>query len=456
VREPIGVLGAGWVGLVTAACFAELGHDVVLRDVEAMRVAELEAGRVPIHEPGLGELLERNRARLRFTTSSAEVFERAGLAFVCVGTPPTYSGDADLSAVWNVVDELPDSRDGLLLVMKSTVPPGTGERVRGWLDTRGLAHIGYVSNPEFLAEGTAIANFMRPDRIVVGSFRSDEGDGVARLYEALGAPIVRADVTSAEMIKSASNAFLATKISFINEIANVCEEVGADVTVVAGGMGLDRRIGPHFLRAGIGYGGSCFPKDVTALKQLAGNSGYHFQLLTSVIEVNELQKRRVIGKLRRHFGSLRDRTVVLLGLAFKPDTNDLREASSLVLALRLLAEGAQVRAWDPVAIEDARPLLPGVHLCEDLLEAVTGADAAVIVTEWSELEAFPRPEVRAVMKSPLIVDGRNVLDPETVRRAGFAYEGIGRPSAPTRERLAPQPVELAGALTDSISAARAR
>jgi UDPglucose 6-dehydrogenase len=456
MREPIGVIGAGWVGLVTAACFADLGHEVTLRDVETVRIAELEAGRVPIYEPGLGRLLDRNRDRLRFTTSSAEVFERARLAFVCVGTPPTYSGDADLSAVWQVVDELPDSRDGLLLIMKSTVPPGTGERVRAWLDARGLTHIGYVSNPEFLAEGTAVANFMRPDRIVVGSFRREEGDRVAELYEALAAPIVRADVTSAEMIKSASNAFLATKISFSNEIANVCEEVGADVAVVAGGMGLDRRIGPHFLRAGIGYGGSCFPKDVAALKQLAGNSGYHFQLLTSVIEVNELQKRRVVGKLRRHLGSLRDRTVVLLGLAFKPDTNDVREASSLVLALRLLAEGAHVRAWDPVAIEDARPHLPGVHLCEDLVEAVTGADAAVIVTEWSELEAFPRPEVHAVMKSPLIVDGRNLLDPEAVRRAGFTYEGVGRPSVPSRERLATQPVELTGALADSIAAAQAR
>jgi UDPglucose 6-dehydrogenase len=456
MREPIGVIGAGWVGLVTAACFADLGHEVTLRDVETVRIAELEAGRVPIYEPGLGRLLDRNRDRLRFTTSSAEVFERARLAFVCVGTPPTYSGDADLSAVWQVVDELPDSRDGLLLIMKSTVPPGTGERVRAWLDARGLTHIGYVSNPEFLAEGTAVANFMRPDRIVVGSFRREEGDRVAELYEALAAPIVRADVTSAEMIKSASNAFLATKISFINEIANVCEEVGADVAVVAGGMGLDRRIGPHFLRAGIGYGGSCFPKDVAALKQLAGNSGYHFQLLTSVIEVNELQKRRVVGKLRRHLGSLRDRTVVLLGLAFKPDTNDVREASSLVLALRLLAEGAHVRAWDPVAIEDARPHLPGVHLCEDVVEAVTGADAAVIVTEWSELEAFPRPEVHAVMKSPLIVDGRNLLDPEAVRRAGFTYEGVGRPSVPSRERLATQPVELTGALADSIAAAQAR
>ncbi len=455
MREPIGVMGAGWVGLVTAACFADLGHKVILRDVEAMRIAELRAGRVPIYEPGLGELLERNRDRLRFTTSSAEVFEESKLVFVCVGTPPTHSGDADLSDLWQVVDKLPD-KDGLMLVMKSTVPPGTGERVRAWLDARGRSHVGYVSNPEFLAEGTAVANFMRPDRVVVGSFRSEEGDRVASLYEELAAPVVRADVTSAEMIKYASNAFLATKISFINEIANVCEEVGADVTSVAGGMGLDQRIGPHFLRAGLGYGGSCFPKDVTALKQLAGNSGYHFQLLTSVIEVNELQKRRVIGKLRKHLGSLHDRTVALLGLAFKPDTNDMREASSLVLALRLLAEGARVRAWDPVALEEARPHLPGVQLCKDLLEAVRGTDAAVIVTEWDELKEFARPEVRTAMKNPLIVDGRNLFDPEAARRAGFAYEGIGRPSAPAEGPSAPQSVELAEALTRSVTAAQPR
>ena len=450
MREPIGVIGAGWVGLVTAVCFADLGHEVITCDVDAVRIAELEAGRVPIHEPGLGESLDRNRDRLRFTTSAAEVFERAALVFVCVGTPPTYSGDADLSAVWQVVDELPSTRDGIAFIMKSTVPPGTGVEVRARLDARGLSHIAYVSNPEFLAEGTAIANFMQPDRVVVGSSRSEEGDRVAALYEELAPPIVHVDVTSAEMIKYASNAFLATKISFINEIGNVCEEVGADVTLVARGMGLDQRIGPHFLQAGIGYGGSCFPKDVAALKQLAGNSGYHFQLLTSVIEVNELQKRRVVGKLRKHLGSLGDRTIALLGLAFKPDTNDIREASSLVLAPRLLAEGAHVKAWDPVALEDARPLLPGVQLCEDLLEAVSGADAAVIVTEWNDLKALPRPEVRAAMKSPLIVDGRNFLDPETVRRAGFAYEGIGRPSSPVEGLPAPHSLELAGALARSL------
>jgi UDPglucose 6-dehydrogenase len=425
MKEPIGVVGAGWVGLVTAACFADLGHEVTVCDVDAGRIHELETGSVPIHEPGLAEVLQRTRGRLRFTTAAADVFDRSMLAFVCVGTPATYSGDADLRAVWQVVDEVPTARDGVVLVMKSTVPPGTGERIRSRLDARGLGHVGYVSNPEFLAEGTAMADFMRPDRIVVGSFEEADGDRVADLYASLEAPVVRVDVTSAEMTKYASNAFLATKISFINEIANVCEEVGADVRLVADAMGLDHRIGPHFLRAGVGYGGSCFPKDVAALKQLAGNSGYHFQLLTSVIEVNELQKRRVIAKLQKHLGTLRDRTIALLGLSFKPETNDIREACSLVLASRLLAEGARVRGWDPIAIEAARPLLPDIELVEDLLEAVTDVDAAVIVTEWSELRALASSEVRAAMSRPLIIDGRNFLDPETVRRAGFAYEGVG-------------------------------
>ena len=285
--------------------------------------------------------------------------------FVCVGTPPTYSGDADLSAVWNVVDQLPEQERALAAGDEEHRAGRTGEKVREALDSRGLAHVGYVSNPEFLAEGSAVEDFMRPDRVVVGSFAEADGETVAALYEPLAAPIVRTDVASAEMIKLAANAFLMTRISFINEIANVCEVTGADVVKVAEGIGLDHRLGPHFLRAGIGWGGSCFPKDGVALKQLASNSGYHFQLLNAVIEVNELQKRRVIGKLEKHLGKLRGKTIALLGLAFKPNTDDLREAPSLVLASRLLAEGAEVRAWDPVA--DARRLLQGVTFCDTVL-----------------------------------------------------------------------------------------
>jgi UDPglucose 6-dehydrogenase len=426
----IGIFGAGWVGLVTGSCLAELGHDVVVRDIDSDRIEALRSGRLPFHEAGLAELVERNRERLGFTLDVADL-AAASVLFVCVGTPPTYSGDADLAAVWNVVDELPPPEERSLLVMKSTVPVGTGEKVRAALEARGLAHVGYVSNPEFLAEGTAVRDFMEPDRVVVGSYAEADGETVAALYEPLGAPIVRTDVASAEMIKLAANAFLMTRISFINEIANVCETTGADVVEVAQGIGLDHRLGPHFLRAGIGWGGSCFPKDGVALKQLASDSGYHFQLLNAVIEVNELQKRRVVVKLEKHLGKLRGKTVALLGLAFKPNTDDMREAPSLVLASRLLAEGAEVRAWDPVA--DASRLLQGVTFCDSVLETVTGADAAVVVTEWDELRALASDAVREAMRRPVIIDGRNLLDPETARSAGFTYEGIGRASSSLAE-----------------------
>jgi UDPglucose 6-dehydrogenase len=426
-KPRIGIFGAGWVGLVTGACLAELGHEVVVRDVLPERIEALQDGRMPLHEPGLGELVERAHERLTFTLELEEVAS-APIMFVCVGTPPTYAGDADLSAVWTVVDQLPALEERAILVMKSTVPVGTGEKVRARLDGRGLAHMGYVSNPEFLSEGSAVHDFMHPDRVVVGAFTGADGATVASLYEPLETTLVQADVASAEMIKLAANAFLMTRISFINEIANVCEATGADVVKVAEGVGLDHRLGPHFLRAGIGWGGSCFPKDGVALKQLASNSGYHFQLLNAVIEVNELQKRRVVGKLEKHLGKLRGKTVALLGLAFKPNTDDLREAPSLVLASRLLAEGADVRAWDPVV--DASRLLQGVAFCETVLDAVSEADAAVIVTEWDELHGLASAEVRQAMRRPLIVDGRNLLDPEQARSAGFVYEGIGRAASP--------------------------
>src|SRR6185503_10935713 len=287
---PIGVIGVGWVGLVTAGCFADLGREVIAMDVNATKIDALERGEVPIHEPGLESLLERNRERLRLTTEMSEVLDSARLLFCCVDTPPTYSGDADLSRVEAVVSQLPDGGEHAL-VMKSTVPAGTGNAIR-----RDHPNLTYVSCPEFLKEGSAVEDFQHPDRVVIGADPGDEwaADEVEAIYRPLGGELVRTDVASAEMIKLAANAFLATKISFINEIANVSEEVGADVTEVARGMGLDKRIGSSFLRAGIGYGGSCFPKDVSALKQLAGNPGYHFQLLTAVIEVNELQKRRVM------------------------------------------------------------------------------------------------------------------------------------------------------------------
>lgn len=341
-REPIAVIGTGYVGLVTAAGFAELGNEVWCVDIDVEKIERLRRGEVPIYEPGLAKSLAASAERLHFTTDLSEAVQHARLLFVAVGTPPTYSGDADLTAVNAVVDAMPIS-DRHALIMKSTVPVGTGASIRRTLDKRGKAELAYVSCPEFLKEGAALEDFRKPDRVVIGDGGGWAGDAVAELYAPLQAPLVRTDIASAEMVKLAANAFLATKISFINEIANVCEETGADVLEVARGMGLDQRIGPQFLRPGIGFGGSCFPKDVTALKQLAGNSGYHFQLLTSVIEVNELQKRRVIAKLEKHLGSLVGKTVALLGLAFKANTDDMREASSLVLSARLQGAGRRYR-----------------------------------------------------------------------------------------------------------------
>ena len=419
-QEPLGVVGVGWVGLCTAVCFAELGHHVYARDILPEKVESLSRGEVPMHEPGLPELLRANAERLHFTTDIGEVLDNASLLFCCVDTPPTYSGDADLSRVEAVIAELGES-EGHAIVMKSTVPVGTGRSIR-----RRFGGVGYVSNPEFLKEGSALKDFMHPDRVVIGADSESKAfaDRVQVLYDPLEGVVVRTDVASAEMVKLASNAFLATKISFINEIANVSEELGADVSEVARGMGLDDRIGPKFLQAGIGFGGSCFPKDVSALKQLAGNTGYHFQLLTAVIEVNELQKRRTIGKLQKHLGSLVGKEIALLGVAFKPNTDDVREATSLVLSARLQGEGANVRVFDPVA--NGGELLGGATIAGSALEALAGADGAVLVTEWPEFAELDWAGLRDKMRVPLIVDGRNFLDREALVEAGFSYEGIGR------------------------------
>jgi UDPglucose 6-dehydrogenase len=426
-REPIGVIGTGYVGLVTAAGFAELGNEVWCIDIDAEKIAGLREGRIPIWEPGLEDLVLKHRDRLKFSTELSDALEHARLLFVAVGTPPTYSGDADLSAVFSVVDSMPPS-DAHALVMKSTVPCGTGANIQRRFRQTGKEGFRYVSCPEFLKEGSAVADFLNPDRVVVGDEGDWAGDAVVDLYAPLEAPLVRTDIRSAEMTKLASNAFLATKISFINEIANVCDETGADVVEVARGMGLDNRIGPKFLQAGIGFGGSCFPKDVAALKQLAGNTGYHFQLLNSVIEVNELQKRRVVQKLMKHLGPLVGKQIALLGLAFKPNTDDMREASSLVLSARLIADGAVLTAYDPVAEEEARKLIPGVEFAASAAEACADADAVVLVTEWPEFADLDWDAVAQSMRGKLIVDGRNFLSPQAVRAAGLLYEGIGRPS----------------------------
>jgi UDPglucose 6-dehydrogenase len=424
-REPIGVIGTGYVGLVTAAGFAELGNEVWCIDIDADKIERLKNGEIPIYEPGLEELVRKHSGRLHFSTDIADALEHARLLFVAVGTPPSYSGDADLSAVYSVVEAMPAS-DRHALVMKSTVPVGTGRHIQRHFEETGKTGFRYVSCPEFLKEGSAVKDFLEPDRVVIGDVGDWAGDAVQELYEPLGSAILRMDIASAEMVKLASNAFLATKISFINEIANVSEETGADVAQVARGMGLDDRIGPKFLQPGIGFGGSCFPKDVSALKQLAGNSGYHFQLLSAVIEVNELQKRRVIGKLKRAVGSLVGKRIALLGLAFKPNTDDMREASSLVLAGRLQGEGAQVVAYDPVAEEEARKLMRGVEFASSEIECVQDADAVVLVTEWPQFQALDWSEVAGALRGDVVIDGRNALDPEAVRAAGLRYEGVGR------------------------------
>ncbi|MFL5843912.1 MAG: UDP-glucose dehydrogenase family protein [Solirubrobacteraceae bacterium] len=438
-REPIGVIGTGYVGLVTAAGFAELGSDVYCIDIDAAKIEGLRRGEIPIYEPGLAELVAKNAERMHFSTDISEALEHARLLFVAVGTPPLYSGDADLSAVYSVVESMPPT-DRHALVMKSTVPVGTGENIKRRFVETGKEGFRYVSCPEFLKEGSAVTDFLNPDRVVVGDDGDWAGDAVAELYAPLDAPLVRTDIASAEMVKLASNAFLATKISFINEIANVCEETGADVTEVAKGMGLDDRIGPKFLQAGIGFGGSCFPKDVSALKQLAGNSGYHFQLLNAVIEVNELQKRRVIGKLNKHLGELIGRKIALLGLAFKPNTDDMREASSLVLSARLQAAGADVAVYDPISEDEARELIGGVRFATDAMDCVAGADAVVLVTEWDEFMGLDWAAVAETMSGTLVVDGRNALDAAAVAAAGLAYEGIGRTpiAAPGEDYAGPE------------------
>jgi UDPglucose 6-dehydrogenase len=425
-REPIAVIGTGYVGLVSAAGFAELGNEVWCIDIDADKVARLERGEIPIYEPGLADLVAKHRARLHFSTDIADALEHARLLFVAVGTPPTYSGDADLGAVHAVVDAMPPS-DRHALVMKSTVPVGTGVSIKRSFLRSGKDGFRYVSCPEFLKEGSAVRDFLNPDRVVVGDDGDWAGDAVVDLYAPLQAPLVRTDIASAEMIKLAANAFLATKISFINEIANVCEVTGANVSEVARGIGLDDRIGPKFLQAGVGFGGSCFPKDVSALKQLAGNSGYHFQLLNAVIEVNELQKRRVIGKLEKHLGTLVGKRVALLGLAFKPNTDDMREATSLVLSARLQAAGAQVSAYDPIAEDEARALMPGIDFADGAIDAAQDADAVVLVTEWDEFRSLDFVALREAMAGDVLIDGRNALDPGTVTAAGLLYEGIGRP-----------------------------
>jgi UDPglucose 6-dehydrogenase len=429
----IAVVGTGYVGLVTGVCLSDIGHYVTCVDIDKQKVEKMKQGISPIYEPGLDELMKKNieRGRLHFTTSHQEAFRNAEVIYIAVGTPQKEDGSADLRFVEQAAKDIATyiERDGVIVVTKSTVPVGTNEKIRTWIKQHLKKDIGFhiVSNPEFLREGSAIYDTFHGDRIVIGADDEWAASVIEEINKPFGIPIFHTDIHSAEMIKYASNAFLATKISFINEIANICEKVGANVEDVAYGMGLDTRIGPQFLRAGIGYGGSCFPKDTKALVQIAGDVDHQFELLEAVIKVNNKQQVKLVEKARKRFGSLRGKNVTLLGLAFKPNTDDMREAASIVIARELLKDGALVTAYDPVAVENAKRVIgDGVMYASSVEEALTGADLAMIVTEWEEIKQTPLDSYLKWMKTPVIFDGRNCYSLEEVRKYAIEYHSIGR------------------------------
>jgi UDPglucose 6-dehydrogenase len=426
------VVGTGYVGLVTGAVFADLGNEVVCVDNDAAKVRELEAGRMPIYEPGLEEMVARNTAdgRLSFTTELQTAVRRSVIVFITVGTPPRNDGQTDLTAVEAVARSIAQAMERYIVVVnKSTVPVGTGEFVREVIERHQTRPIPFdvVSNPEFLREGAAIEDTLRPDRIVIGAPTQQVAMSLLELYAPLERPMIITDVPSAEMIKYASNAFLSTKISFINAIANICELAGADVSQVMKGMGMDTRIGAAFLNAGLGYGGSCFPKDTESLVHTAGALGYDFALLRSVVEVNRDRAGHFVAMIDKALGPLDGRVIAVLGLAFKPNTDDMREAKSVEIIEGLLKAGVTVRTYDPVAMPNARKVLPAtVEYCESPYDAATGADAVALVTEWNEFKFLNLERLRASMRRPTIFDGRNLWEPERMRRLGFEYHSIGR------------------------------
>lgn len=430
--KDICVVGVGYVGLVTGTCFADLGNRVIALDINEDRIAKLRQGILPIYEPGLEEIVKRNVAagRLRFTTSYREALESADIAFIAVGTPEGVDGEADLQYVRQAAEAIAENMTRpLVIVNKSTVPVGTGDWVSDIVRAKQNTPVPFsvVSCPEFLREGSAIQDFMNPARIVLGSMDKDAAHKVADLHLSLRAPIVVTDLRTAEMIKYASNAFLATKISFINEIANICEALGADVKEVAVGMGYDPRIGRAFLDAGLGYGGSCFPKDVKALAYMANVQGRHPQLLETVMDINKHQRRQVVLKLREMLGgSLSGRTIGLLGLAFKPNTDDMRDAPSAEIARAVMSQGGIVRGYDPVAMQVAARTMPGVAMCEGPYEVATGADALVLCTDWNEFKQLDLRRVQQSMRTPVFIDGRNLYEPAAMAQYGFRYRGVGR------------------------------
>ncbi len=427
----IAVIGTGYVGLVTGTCFADLGNKVTCIDIDERKIQTLREGKTPIYEPGLEEVIRRNVAagRLYFSTSYEEGLQDAEFVFIAVGTPSGVDGEADLQYVRMAAETIAHKMDHpLVIINKSTVPVGTGDWVSDIVRKHQPEPIPFavVSCPEFLREGSALADFMSPDRVVLGSLDLDAAEKVAQLHLSLRAPIMLTDLRTAEMIKYASNAFLATRISFINEIANICEKLGADVKEVAAGMGYDKRIGRAFLDAGVGYGGSCFPKDVKALEYMGLLHGAHPSLLRAVMEINRDQRRLMVQKLRDMLGGLAGKRIGLLGLAFKPNTDDMREAPSIEVAHMLNREGCEVRGYDPVAMGVAERAMPDVIMCHNPYEMAEGCDALVVLTEWNEFKHLDLTRVRTLMRTPVVIDGRNVYEPRTMWEAGFLYRGIGR------------------------------
>ncbi len=429
--KQICVIGVGYVGLVTAACFADLGNRVIALDINKDKIKGLNRGVMPIYEPGLKEIVDRNvrGSRLSFTVSYAEALENTEYAFIAVGTPSGVDGEADLRYVEAAARSIAENmRAPLIIINKSTVPVGTGDWVADIVRRHQPHSIPFsvVSCPEFLREGTAISDFLQPHRNVLGSLDHDAAEKVAQLHLPLRAPIIITDLRTAEMIKYASNAFLATKISFINEIATICEALGADVKEVAVGMGYDTRIGSQFLEAGLGYGGSCFPKDVRALAFMAAEKGRHPQLLNAVMEINDDRRPMAINRLREMLGDLKGSTIGLMGLSFKPNTDDMRDAPSIAIAEALIAEGAHVRAYDPVSMENARSILPAIEMCPDPYSLAEDCDALFVVTGWNEFMQLDLERIRSLMRQPVLFDGRNIYDPRDMVQLGFHYRGVGR------------------------------
>ncbi|MCJ7640326.1 MAG: UDP-glucose/GDP-mannose dehydrogenase family protein [Desulfobacterales bacterium] len=428
------VIGTGYVGLVTGACLAELGMNLVCVDNDVQKIELLKQGKSPIYEPGLDDLLRKNmkEGRLRFSTSIKEGVASNLVIFIAVGTPSREDGSADLSAVEEVTREIAKHMDGYkVVVVKSTVPVGTSRKLKQLIRDHQTRPVPFdiVSNPEFQREGSAIEDFMRPDRVTIGTESQQAIAIMKEIYSALyliETPFVITSLETAEMIKYAANAFLATKVTFINEIANLCEVAGADVLHVARAMGLDGRIGKKFLHPGPGYGGSCFPKDTRALLRMAEDRGYPFKVLNSVIEVNEEQKRRMVGKIKGIVGDLKGKTIGILGLAFKPNTDDIRESSAITIIEGLLAEGAKVKAFDPAAMEETRTVFPNIEFGKDSYDVAKGCDALVLVTEWNQFRRLDLERVKGLLKSPVFIDLRNVYDPDQMRRSGFKYTCVGR------------------------------